>query len=227
MEIEKGINPNCSELVVRLTPWDDVAELRALFHELEEVTGWKAGVSEQFVDADEGSFDIVAPVPIEKIRLGEVCDMEGCPHVRLGDIVELNRSKETNERIAEKLKYGVSGVRKILANGFWCGIQEKPIPQRRQPVGLIPNDEVRVETVARGQPPSLLHDAAVRSHDGYEPHPALKAWQHPYEPHFEPLAKVVRSFGTTWHTHDGGSPEPFRKWCRKNGFSDVARKFGP
>lgn len=223
MEIEKGINPNCSELVVRLPPWDNVAELRSLLRELEEVTGWKAGCSEHFVKVDEGSFDVNTPVPIERINAGKVRDMENCPFVKLGDIPELDQSKEASERIAEKLKYGVNGIGKLLANGFWCRAQEGPVPQRKQPVGLVPEGRTRVEKVVKGQPSPLVHEVTVRSHDGYEEHPALMAWQHPYEPHFEPLARAARAFKAGWHTHDGGSPMPFEQWCQKNGFDDVVR----
>lgn len=227
MEVERGVNPNCSELVVRLPSWNNSEELRSILQELEEVTGWKTGVSEHFVDVDEGMFDIAAPVPVEEVRIGEVLDMEGCPHVQIGDILGLEKSKETKEIIAEKLKHGISGIGKLLAEGFWCGLQERAVPQKRQPIGLIPYRETKVERVARGNPSSLVHEAPVVAHDGYERHAALKAQQHPYKPHFEPLAKTVRALGTSWHTHDGGDSTPFKNWCMKNGYSDVAEKHGP
>lgn len=226
MEVEKGINPNCSELVVRLPHWDESDELRSILRELEEVTGWKTGASEHLVDIDEGTFDIAAPVPVKEVRVGEVVDMEDCPYVQIGDVSGLERSKEFNEIIAEKLKYGVSGIGKLLAEGFWCRRQDRAVPRRRQPIGLIPYRKPKVEKVARGNPSSLVHDARVVAHDGYEPHAALKAWQHPYEPHFEPLAETVRALDTRWHTHDGGSPVPFENWCTKNGYSDVVEKHG-
>lgn len=54
--------------------------------------------------------------------------------------------------------------------------------------------------------------------------PILKASQHCYTPHFEPLAKASRHFKAPWWTEDGGSPDDFRKWCLKNGFEDVAKR---
>lgn len=54
----------------------------------------------------------------------------------------------------------------------------------------------------------------------------LRAQEHVCNGEFEPLAKTIRALGTKWHTHDGGSPINFEEWCEKNGFQDVAKRYG-
>ena len=55
--------------------------------------------------------------------------------------------------------------------------------------------------------------------DGYcERKTVLKALQHCYTPHFEPLAKVCKQLGKKFHVHDGGSPYDFLEWLEDNGY---------
>jgi len=60
---------------------------------------------------------------------------------------------------------------------------------------------------------------AVDYTDGYcERKTVLRAIQHCYTPHFEPLAKVCKHLGKKFHVHDGGSPHDFLEWLEENGY---------
>lgn len=220
MEIEKGINPNCSELVVRLPSWNSTEEFRNLLGELEDMTGWSIGCVSDRIRVEGTDYGVAAPVPIDKVEMGTVVDMESA-YVELADIPE-DPQKQITELVADKLKYGGS-IEKLFDKSFWGGLQEnRSLLKKRQPVGLIPDSELRIE---EGDV-SLVEAVSIRGGDGYELHPALKARGHGYEPHFEPLAKASQALELPWHTHDGGSSGPFTDWCRENGFTGVTANTG-
>jgi hypothetical protein len=208
LEIEIGIQPNCSELVARLPAPENLREWRELLSELEQITGWKLGFVENFVKIQDREFDIAVPVEVQKVKVDS-----WAPYITLRDLPSPTRASE----LAYSLKYG-AGIREVTKHGGWYRL-DKHSP-KHLPLGLIPYREPIVTQ-------NILYndEIRIRRTDGYcKIGPVLMAFQHCYTPHFEPLAKVVRSMNTDWHTEDGGSPEDFYEWCRRNKYGDVASK---
>lgn len=207
MRIEQGIQPNCSELVVRLdrSP-EGIREWRALLQVLERITGWKVGHVENLTKMGGQKYSVAVPVPVEKVKLGA-----GDPYFTLKDVPAGVNGADATEKVYNKLRYGVD-LHDLIKNGFWYSVD------KRLPAGLVAYKET---VIARDA--FLMEQIRVRKSDGYcNIGPVLMASQHCYTPHFEPLAKVVRKLGTGWHTEDGGYSEDFEDWCRNNRYEDVA-----
>jgi hypothetical protein len=214
MEVEVGVQPNCSELVVVLPRPENLGEWKELLRTLENLTSWKAGIFDMIKIRDH-HYSAAIPMSIDLLRMGKGTTV---PYFTPRDII---RDKKWDKylELAAQLKRGF-GIYEIVD-----AIEHDPLYARDHgiihlPPSLIPYRKAIVDRY-------LVDGIRIRETDGYcNDSPVLIASQHCYTPHFLPLAKIVRALDTEWHTEDGGDPESFYEWCINSGFCDVAKK-GP
>lgn len=188
------LNPLCSDLVVSL---DGVVnsdeDFKEVLAEVEKITGWKLGV-EVGILATSDNTKILIPVKAEDVEI-----INSMPAVH-----------KKNLPLELVLQYWTE----MKNEGRWSD----ELDEKHLPISLIP-----VNTVCQVHFTKMVDSIGIYNKCGYCGRgPIIRASQHCYDPHFEPLALVARRYSATWHVEDGGSSEDFEKWCKENGYEDVA-----